>query len=713
MSTVRPASSTWSRRSSSSSSPIECGRCPRRCGSSRCRTSRGSTRPATTSSSRISIPDDKELTPQLLAERQKVALEHEQLPGFLVSKDGKTAVIYGWLRPTKTGKGANEYNDFAANFRALEALKKEFAGRGDHKLYTNGYPVTQAWTEIFPPQAMQKLLPVMLVALLVLLFVFFRRLSAVLLPIAVVVPSIIATNGLAGWVGIPLNHETINTPNILLVIGVACVNNTLHTFYRALDHGLSRRDAARYSLHETLGSTFFASVAVSLGFLSLLTMTLPPFHQLGVLVAAGSMIVWLFTYLILGSLLVFLPIKAKRRKDEPVEDVDPEALRHPAPMAVRLTEWISRNRLRIVAGWVALCGVSVWLAVRTEVSLDQRGWYYGEMLESYDFVRDNLGYTEAFEVVIEAGEEEGIKDPAFLGKVDQFATWLRSQQRVVQVTSLVNILKETNRALFGGDANQYRLPDTRRGVADQYFLYTMSLPMGKNLNDRVTLSNDALRMTVFSRGETSPNVVKLVEGTRAKAKEMGLNVQVTGRAVLFNLLNPEMVPSFIRSLFTGTIFIAAALLLFFRSVRLGLLSLITNLVPVVIGAGLVLTIIGQSYDMPTIATFTMVLSVSVDDTVHFLESYDRHRQLGFGRKDSIARVWTMVGPPMLSTTLILAGGFALFTLSEFSIARDFGTVMSLTLIFNFFADFMLGPALLLLFPSLDKAARAALHRSKK
>ena len=650
------------------------------------------------------IPDDEELTPELLAQRREIALKHEQLPGFLVSKDGKTAVIYDWLRPTKTGPGANEYNDFAANYQALEKLIAEFKGKGDHTFYLNGYPVTQAWTEIHPPKAMQKLMPIALVALLALLFLFFRRLSAVLLPLVVVIPSIIATQGFQGWMNIPLNHETINTPNILLVIAVAAVDNMLFAFYRALDHGLGRQEAARHALHETLGSTFFASLAVAVGFLSLLMMTLPPFRMLGVLVAVGTMLVWLFTYLIIGSLMVILPIKAKRHKRKVDKDVDPEQLKEPDARARRVAEWIDRYKIPIIAAWTALLALSLWLAFRNEVNLDQRRWYYGGMAESYDFVRDNLGYTEGFEITIESGEAEGIKDPAFLNKADELATWLRKQPRVTQVTSLVDILKETNRALFDGAADQYRLPDTRRGVADQFFLYTMSLPMGKSLNDRVTLSNDAIRMTVFSHGEQSPIVVKLVEDTEAKAKALGLKVIVSGRAVLYDQLNPEVAPSFIRSLFTGTVWIAILLLVFFRSVRLGALSLVTNLVPVLIGAGVVLTIVGEYFDMATVATFTMVLSVSVDDTVHFLDSYNRTRRAGFDRKESIARVWTSVGPAMLSTTLILAGGFALFMLSEFPIARTFGAVMALILVFNFFADFLLGPALLLL--TRDKSPEA-------
>ena len=657
------------------------------------------------------IPDDRELTPELLAQRREVALNHEQLPGLLVSPDGKTTVIYGYLQPTKTGEGENQYNDFQAIIADLHKIVEDYAGKGDHQLHVTGFPVTEGYLEVHPPREMQELMPVILVTCVVLLFVFFRRLSGVLLPLAIVIPSVLSTLAIAGWADFAINPMTITAPNIMVIIGISSSVHVLVAYFRALDHGRDRREAARVALENVLGSTFMACLTTGIGFLSLLAMTIPPMQQLGVLVAAGTMLVWVLSCLILGPLMVLARIKPRPLKEGAAgasADGVEEALEQPSERSRRFVGFIDRFKVPILVGWTALLGGSLWLAFNNKVSFDPIEWYdkSTDVRAALDFMRDHMGSSESFEVVIEAGEEEGIKDPEFLRKVDQLGQWLVSHDKIVRVSSLVDILKETNRALFNGDPAQYKLPDTRRGVADQYLLYTMNLPMGKNINDRVTLTNNALRMTVLSRLENSPAVVGMTERIRAKAKEMGLEVKITGRPLLYHQLNNHAVPSFFRSMITGTVVIAIILLIFFRSVRLGLLSLFLNLGPLVVGAGVVLTLLGKNFDMSTVSTFVIAFGVAVDDTVHFLSGYGGIRRRGFGIRDSIIRVWATIGPAMFITSAILAVCFGLFILITFPVLKYLGVLVSLMLVIAFVADAVVSPALLLLLQGRKKGAAA-------
>jgi uncharacterized protein len=643
------------------------------------------------------IPDDRELTDELLAQRREVALKHEQLPGFLVSKDGKTAVIYGWLRPTSTGEGPNEYNDIVTITEDLKKLVKEFEGRGDHEFHIAGFPVVESYVEVYPPREMERLTPAIIGMCVVLLLFFFRRLAGMLLPFVVVFPSVIATLGIAGWSDIQINPMTITSPNIMVIIGISCTVHVLFGYFRALDRGLSRKESARHALERELVPTFFSCLTIGIGFLSLLTMTVPPLQQLGVLVAGGTAVVWLLTCLFLGPLLVLLPIRPKRRKSAaPIADDD--KLDEPGERARRLTGWIDRYKVGIVGGWAALLALSLWWASHNEVSFDPIEWYdpSTDVRTSLDFLRDRLGSSESYEIIIDSGKQEGIKDPAFLTRVDQFAAWLRSKEKVVQVFSLVDILKETNRALYGGDPKQYRLPDSQRGVADQYLLYTLNLPLGKNLNDRVTLANDALRLTAFTRFEKSPAVMEMAGEMHKKAAELGLHIQLTGRNLLYHQLNNRLVPSFFNSMISGTFVIAIVLLIYFRSLRLALFGLFLELIPLAIGAGIVFHLLGKNFDMSTISTFSIVLGVTVDDTVHFLHGYGRWRQQGLEPREAITRVWPTVGAGMLISQMILAGCFALFVSLVFPVTRIMGEVIAMLLVIAFIANVTLSPALLLL-----------------
>ena len=659
------------------------------------------------------IPDDQELTPELLAERKKAALSHEQLPGFLVSKDGKTAAIYGWLRPTKIGKDKNEYNDFVQNAKELHALIKQYQGKGDHQLYLAGLPATEAYQEVGPPAEMQKLSNVILAMCLVLLFVYFRRLSGMLLPFAVVIPSVLLTLAVAGWSGITINPETITSPNIMVIVAVSSSIHILFTFFRALDRGLVRREAARYALEHALVPTFFSCLTIGIGFLSLITMTIPPLQDLGILVAAGTAIVWLLLFLILGPLMVLLPIKAKKKKKgaAPAATASPadveEELEKVTPRAQKLTDWVDRHKVGIVAGWAALLGLSIWLAFNNKVSFDPVEWFdpRTDVRKAIDVTRSEFGWSENFEVVIDSGKEEGIKDPEFLGRVDKLDSWLRAQKGVVQAFSLLDILKETNRALYGGDQGHYKLPGTRQEVAEQFLLYTMNLPLGKSLNERVTLANDALRMTVLSRRENSPAVLSLLDDVRAKGKELGLNLEITGRTILTHQVNPEMVPSFFRSMLSGTLVIALVLLVYFRSLRLAFFGLFLELIPLVLGAGIVFFLLGKNFDMATISTFAIVLGVTVDDTVHYLHGYGRERRLGRSPREAISRLWNTTAAGMVISQSILACCFALFVFVVFPIIRYMGIQVAAMLVIALIANLTLSPALLLLLRGKDVEKR--------
>jgi predicted RND superfamily exporter protein len=652
------------------------------------------------------IPDDRELTDELLAERRAAALSHEQLPGFLISKDGTTAVIYGYLQPTSTGQGDNVYNDFVTNNNDLKKLVAEFEGRGDHEFYLSGFPVVEGYLEVYPPQEMQQLTPIILATVVLLLFVFFRRASGVLLPLAVAFPSVLGTLGVAGWLGIPINPMTITTPNIMIIVAISSSDNMLFAYFRALDSGLERKEAVRYALRHNLWPTFFSALMIGIGFLSLITMTIPPMQDLGILVGLGSMLVFLLVCLVLAPLTVILPIRRKRRRGTAAA-ATPEDLSKPRERATRLTAWIDRYKVAILAGWIGLLGLSVWLAAQNRMSFDPIEWYDEStyVRKGLDFLREKMGSSESFEIVIDSGAEEGIKDPAFMRKVDEFGTWLKAQDKVIQVTSVVDILKETNRALYGGAQDQYKLPDTRRGIADQYLLYTFNLPMGKSLNDRVTLGNDALRMSIFTRLENSPKVMAFADRMAAKARELGLKATLTGRNLLYHQLQSELVPSFFRSMVSGTIMIGIILLIVFRSLRLGLLSLATNFIPIIVGGGIGFFLLGKAFDMATIAVFVIALGVSVDDTVHFLDGYVRSRRQGFSPRDSITRLWTEVGPAMFFTTIVLTACFALFLTITFPILRDLGGLIALILIVAFLADFFLGPALLMLWPGKGEESR--------
>ena len=133
---------------------------------------------------------------------------------------------------------------------------------------------------------------------------------------------------------------------------------------------------------------------------------------------------------------------------------------------------------------------------------------------------------------------EGIKDPAFLNKVNEFQSWLDEKSIISKTVSIVDILKEMNQTLEGGDPSKYQLAANKDLLSQQLFLYTMNLPQGMDINNRVTIENDAIRLTAMTTEHDSEKFLAFIDKMEAKAKSMGLNLWVTGKGPLTLYLNP-------------------------------------------------------------------------------------------------------------------------------------------------------------------------------
>ena len=233
-------------------------------------------------------------------------------------------------------------------------------------------------------------------------------------------------------------------------------------------------------------------------------------------------------------------------------------------------------------------------------------------------------------------------------------------------------------------------------------MYTMGLPQGMDLNDRVTIRNDALRMTVLWAVPTSRETMREIDRLEARAKELGLNAQVTGKNRLYNSTNEYVVNSFLGSFLSSLVLISLILIVAFKSIRMGLFAMIPNIIPNFIGGGL-LYLIGQPLDIGTVLVASVALGIAVDDTIHILSNYMRMRRTGHSRNDSVKDTFNHTAPALIGTTVILAAGFGMFALGSFMPNVYFGILMASVLSAGLLIDLTFLPAIL-----MDKGARVPL-----
>lgn len=632
------------------------------------------------------FPTEGPLTPQLLHERKQIALNHELLPGYLISDDGTTALVYAHIKP-----GIDAPPDSKTIVAESRKLIAELQ-RSDHVFHLTGGPaINDAFRESSEGD-MSVLVPALLAMVALMLVVTFRRVGGVVLPFIVVILTVTASLAMAGWFGIELSSVTIVLPQVLIAICVADTVHLLTGFYRARKAGLSRRAAAEHTLNKNFIPTLLTSITTAVGFFSFATADLPPVSGFGVLAGVGTLLAWVISYLVVGGLLVVWPGKEPADGSTPLD----AGLMQSGPWSRAFVGFVDRYRIALLAGFTLVTVASLGLGLRNVVNSNPYEYFSARVpvRQAQDFVLSHLSGTANFELVIDSGVEEGVKDPEFMRKVEAFEARALAINGINRSVSLVDILRQTNRALSGGSKEDYKLPDTKEGIAQELLMYTMGLPRGMDVNDRITVKNDAMRVTLISTITDSNEAVDTARRLEAIGAELGLDVHTTGKTMLYQSMNGHVVNSFIRSLALAVALVGTIILLSFGSAKMALLSAIPNLVPLFVGAGALYAISG-TVDIGTVMVGSVCLGIAVDNTIHIVTSYQLHKSEGKTGRDAFERLLTHTGPAMISTTVILVLGFSTLAFGTFVPNVYFGLLSAIILGFGLVTDIVLLPAVLL------------------
>jgi predicted RND superfamily exporter protein len=623
-----------------------------------------------------------ELTPAMLTERRDVALAHEILPGYLISKDALTTLLFARIQPA-IDRPSDSKRIVTEARQLIERLKG-----GDHELYVSGGPALTYAFEESSDQDLSRLVPLLLLVSSLFLVLTLRSVAGVLMPFFVVGLAVVAAFGTAGYLGIALSPVTTATPNILIAVCIANAVHILATFYRAVGRGSSRRQAARYALLKNFQATFLTSATTAIGFFSFSSANLKPLSGLGTMAGVGTLLEWVETYLVAGSLLFILPLERRRVSEEQLQKGD--------RFIRRVLDAISRHRqpVLLVTGLVTLG--SLVLSLRLEVNSDPFKYFSAHfpVRVANEFIEKNLGGARGLELVIDSGGEDGVKDPAFLRKVDELQRWIERQPGVTRVVSFLDVLKSTHRSLNGDSPAAYVIPPDKETVGQELLMYTMGLPQGMDLNDQISINNDALRMSVLWTGQTSRQTMAAVHAFESEARELGLSAQVTGKNALYHSTNEYVVQSFVGSFVSSLVLISGILVIAFRSLKMGLFAMIPNIIPNFIGGGL-LYLMRQPLDIGTVLVASVALGIAVDDTIHILANYMRMRRAGHSQNDSIKETLVETAPALIGTTAILAAGFGVFALGSFMPNVYFGILTASVLTIGLVIDLSFLPAILM------------------
>ncbi len=589
--------------------------------------------------------------------------------------------------------GKNDAVEVPVIAKAAISLKETFQSRfPDIEFRLTGVVMqNQAFSDASVSDS-QTLLPLMFIAIFLGVALLFKSVLSAVIVMVVVILSVLPALGLAGWFGFTINSATLAAPIMIMTLAVADSVHLLSNFFLAYKHKSQKREALLHSIQLNLKPIFLTSVTTVLGFLSFNFSDAPPFRQLGNIVAMGVIWAFIFSLTVLPALMVLLPLKVR-----------------PTLVGQSLTEALGRCvvqfRTPIFWGVSLVVAVSICFIPRNELN-DVWVDYFSPKLEfrqNADYTLKHLTGISTLNYSLKANGAEGISEPIYLQKVEDFALWLKQQPEVIQISTITDTFKRLNKSLHSDDDAFYKLPANKQLAAQYLLLYELSLPYGLDLNNQVNIDKSATRVQVVLRKVSTNELLNIEERIQAYQKEhFPLNMHSAGTSpdVMFAYIGFTNIRSMLMGTTIALILISVMLIFAFRSVKYGLLSLLPNLLPVGIAFGLWGFFIGEVGLSLSVVT-GMTLGIIVDDTIHFMSKYLYARKT-HPPQEAVQYAFHMVGRALMVTTVVLVVGFGILSFSSFKLNATMGLLTAITILIALAVDLLFLPALLMKF-SKDKS----------
>jgi predicted RND superfamily exporter protein len=536
---------------------------------------------------------------------------------------------------------------------------------------------------------MKKLIPIMYGLLILSMVVLLRSTAGTAATVLVIGFSAAAALGIAGWSRVLLEPVSGLAPTMILTMAVADSIHILVSFFSELRAGRAKNDALVESLRLNFVPVLLTSLTTAIGFASMNFSDSPPLNRLGTITAVGVGVAFALSITFLPALMSILPVKVRV-----------QYRRSTGIVFENLGRWVTTHHRRVL-GLASIVVVAVVAFLPANDLNDQFVRYFDESVQfrqDTDFAMERLSGIYQAQFSLPSGSSGGISEPEYLERLDAFSNWLREQPNVVHVSTLSDILLRLNMNMHGDDAAYYRLPEERELAAQYLLLYEMSLPYGLDLNNQINVDKSSTRVIAMI-GDISTKEYLELTGSAERWLEQNappsMSAEATGPSVMFSRITERNIKSMILGTGLAFLLISAILAFALKSWRLGLLSLVPNLVPAAMAFGAWGVLVGRvGFAVSVVAAMTM--GIVVDDSVHFLTKYLRaRREKDLDAAGAVRYAFSSVGQALWVTSAVLVTGFLVLAQSSFQQNSEMGLLAAVTIIFALLADFLLLPALLI------------------
>ncbi|BDU51469.1 efflux RND transporter permease subunit [Haliovirga abyssi] len=651
---------------------------------------------------------------------RKKVLSKKNLVNKIVSDDSKQTWLILKLKPFPDDFDIRNPPSAMVAKEIKNILKMPEFNKKGIKIRATGAPILELEETEFLGKEMGQRIILALIASIILLMITLRSFRGVIIPSATMILSILIPFGFMGLLGIKIQMMSVTLP-LYLGIGVS-VGYSIHifnTFKRGLAITRDRKKAAIYAIEHTGWPLLFTALTTIVAFLSMIFTNVMTIRWIGYTCGAVISTVYIYTLILLPIFLSF----GKVKKNKNIKEFSKLDI-----FFMNVGEWGQKNITKILFVMTIFLGIIGFGITKLNVDVDMMktmGLKVPYVKEAYETGNSKIGTIYSYDITLPFKDFDSLKNPKNMKNMEKIIKYINKQPLTKRTTSFIDILKELNQVVNDGNKEYYKIPDSKETISQLMFLYDTS--GGDEARSWINYAEevDDLGFDIFEKGvktleksdDKSSYFRIQVEMSDFKSKEFmneydlitkkvreyfpDMKPEFTGGATQFAKMSQYLVKGQLISLFVAIGVIAVLLMIVFGSIKVGLIGMIPNVLPLVVIGG-VMGYFDFPLDFMTVTIMPMIIGISVDDTIHFINQMKFNYEKTGEYDIAIKNTFLDIGKAITLTTVILIFTYGMFISSPVKMYVNLGITVICGLSFALFTDYFLTPFMIKKFKAFDK-----------
>jgi predicted RND superfamily exporter protein len=589
-----------------------------------------------------------------------------------------------------------ERKDFV--IRDLIPLIKKFETGSGIKVYTSGMPYIRTLNSQSIIDEIGLFIGAALFVTSLIFFFFFRSWRATFISMCTVIIGVMWSFGFLGLMHYEITVLTALIPPLIIVIGIPNCIFLINKYQQEIKkHGNQAKSLQRV-ITKVGNATLMTNLTTASGFATFILVKSELLSEFGIVASINIIAIFLLSLLIIPIIYSYMPVP----KDKHLKHLSKTWINK---FVLWVEGMVRDRRISIYIVAVLLLCTSIIGIYNIKIS----GSLIEDMPKNTGFFDDIRFFEKEYEgimpleIMVDTKKKKGVMSLSTLKRIDELQDHIKEIPEFAKPLSVVELIKYSKQAYYNGNPEYYQLPNSQ----EKNFILSYAKNSNTNTNllsSYVDSTGQFARITTFMKDTKPDRFNRIEEDLHREINKIfpaeRYNVSVTGKALVFQKGTHYLVNNLILSLSLAIFLIALFMAWMFRSFKMIIISLIPNLLPLIITAG-VMGFVGVPIKPSTILVFSIAFGISVDDTIHFLAKY---------RQELIAHNWKIKksvfaalresAVSMFYTSIVLFFGFSVFTISSFGGTVALGALVSITLLFAMLSNLLLLPTLLL---SLEKS----------